>query len=105
ESLQKFHYFMGSEYKVEHPFGSGKKQNLWDVAADISRRLTHIFLRNEHGYRPVFGPRNKLQRDPYWRDHLLLYEYFHCGTRDGLGESNQPGCTGPVSKLMKQSGE
>lgn len=105
ESLQKFHYFMGPEYQVEHPYGSGKKQNLWDIAADISRRLTHIFLRNEHGYRPVFGPRDRLQRDPYWRDHILFYEYFHGDSGDGLGASHQTGWTGLVSKLMQQSGE
>ena len=43
ESLQKFHYYFGDEYKVECPVGSGQMMTLWEVAAEISRRLANIF--------------------------------------------------------------
>ena len=55
ESLQKFHYFLGEQYRVECPTGSGRHSTLWEVATEISRRLIHIFLRNADGSRPVFG--------------------------------------------------
>jgi len=58
ESLQKFHYFLGDQYRVEYPTGSGSQFTLWQVAAEVSRRLTHTFLRNAEGKRPVFGGTN-----------------------------------------------
>jgi hypothetical protein len=47
ESLQKFHFHLGDNYQVECPTGSGKTANLWQVAGEISRRLTRLFLRSE----------------------------------------------------------
>ncbi|PWT89429.1 MAG: glucosidase, partial [Acidobacteria bacterium] len=105
ESLQKFHFYLGDEYKVECPTRSGEMKSLWEVAADISRRLTHIFLHDADGRRPVFGNNSKFQTDPYWRDFILFYEYFHGDTGAGLGASHQTGWTGLVAKLMQQSGE
>lgn len=105
ESLQKFHYFLGDAYKVECPTGSGQAMNLWDVAADLSRRLVHIFLRNPQGRRPVYGGADLFQSDPHWRDLLLFYEYFHGDNGAGIGASHQTGWTGLVAKLIQQSGE
>jgi hypothetical protein len=105
ESLQKFHYFLGDQYKVEHPTGSGHQSTLWQVAAEVSRRLTHIFLRNAEGKRPVFGGTNRLQDDPHWRNNVLFYEYFHGDNGAGIGASHQTGWTGLVAKLIQQSGE
>jgi hypothetical protein len=105
ESLQKFHYFLGDQYKVEYPTGSGHQSTLWHVAAEISRRLTHIFLQNAEGTRPVFGGASRIQNDPHWRDHLLFYEYFHGDSGAGIGASHQTGWTGLVAKLIQQSGE
>jgi hypothetical protein len=105
ESLQKFHFFLGNEYKVEFPFGTGRKKNLWDVAGEVSRRMTHIFLRDEDGRRPVFGSSDKFQNDEHWRDHMLFYEYFHGDNGAGIGASHQTGWTGLVAKLIQQSGE
>src|SRR5262249_961371 len=75
ESLQKFHYFLGDGYKVEFPTGSGRTCSLWDVAAELSRRLTRLFLRDAEGQRPVYGGSSKLQNDPHFRDYVLFYEY------------------------------
>ncbi|MEO6725211.1 MAG: glucosidase [Blastocatellia bacterium] len=102
ESLQKFHYFLGDEFKVECPTGSGQMRNLWQVAEELSRRLTKIFLRDSHGQRPVYGGTNKFQHDPNWRDYVLFYEYFHGDNGAGLGASHQTGWTGLVAKLIQQ---
>jgi len=78
---------------------------LWDVAGELSRRMTSIFLQNDKGRRPVFGDLEKFQSDPHWRDLLLFHEYFHGDSGAGVGASHQTGWTGVVTKLMQQSGE
>jgi hypothetical protein len=105
EALQKFHYYFGDDLKVECPTGSSQVMNLWDVAADLSRRLTRIFLRDADGRRPVNGAAQKLPNDPHWRDLVLFYEYFHGDNGAGIGASHQTGWTGLVAKLLQQSGE
>jgi hypothetical protein len=105
ESLQKFHHYYGDEFRVECPSGSGLQMSLWDVGAEISRSLTHIFLRDASGKRPVHGSLEKFQNDPWWRDLILFYEYFHGDTGAGLGASHQTGWTGLVAKLLEQTGE
>ncbi len=105
ESLQKFHYYLGDDFKVECPTGSGQMMTLWEVAAELSRRLTHIFQRGADGRRPVNGGVEKFQADPHWRDLILFYEYFHGDSGAGIGASHQTGWTGLVAKLLQQSGE
>ena len=105
ESLQKFHYYLGDDYKVEYPAGSGHMITLWEVAAELSRRLTRIFLRGSDERRPVYGGTEKFQQDPHWRDLVLFYEYFHGDNGAGIGASHQTGWTGLVAKLIQQSGE
>jgi hypothetical protein len=105
ESLQKFHHYLGDTFKVECPTGSGRMLTLWEVAADISRRLSSLFLRDADGRRPVYGATTKFQSDPHWRDLLLFYEFFHGDNGAGLGASHQTGWTGLVAKLLQQSGE
>jgi len=104
ESLQKFHFYLGDDYKVECPTGSGRMATLWEVAGEISRRLTRIFLRTADGRRPVHGGSGKFQTDPHWRDLVLFYEYFHGDTGAGVGAGHQTGWTGLVAKLLQQSG-
>ncbi|MBM3774227.1 MAG: glucosidase, partial [Acidobacteria bacterium] len=105
EALQKFHHYLGDSFRVECPTGSGKYLTLWEVAAELSRRLTHIFVRNDEGARPVHGARGPYHDDPHWRDLLLFYEYFHGDDGSGVGASHQTGWTGLVAKLLQQSGE
>ncbi len=104
ESLQRFHHYLGDEYKVECPVGSGHWMTLWEVAAEISRRLSRIFLKDEKGQRAVYDGASIFQTDPHWRDLVLFYEYFHGDTGAGLGASHQTGWTGLVAKLLQQSG-
>ncbi len=105
ESLQKFHHYYGEDFKVEFPTHSNREFDLWRVAAEISRRLVHIFLRDRTGRRPVSGGAEIFQSDPHWRDLVLFYEYFHGDNGAGLGASHQTGWTGLVAKLLEQSGE
>ena len=105
ESLQKFHHYLGDSFKVEFPTGSGTMMTLWEVAGELSRRLSSIFLRDETGRRPVFGQQQVFQQDANWRDLVPFYEYFHGDTGAGVGASHQTGWTGLVTKLLQQSGE
>ncbi|WP_019501170.1 MGH1-like glycoside hydrolase domain-containing protein [Pseudanabaena sp. PCC 6802] len=105
ESLQKFHHYYGDDFKVECPTGSGQMMTLWEVALELSRRLSFIFFKNEAGDRPVYGGRSKFQTDPHWQDLILFYEYFHGDNGVGIGASHQTGWTGLVAKLILQAGE
>jgi hypothetical protein len=105
ESLQKYHHYYGEDFKIACPTGANNQTNLWQVAAEISRRLTRIFLRDEKGRRPVYGATDLFQQDPHWRDLILFYEYFHGDNGAGLGAGHQTGWTGLVAKLIQQSGE
>ncbi len=102
ESLQKFHHYFGDEFKVEFPTGSGKMMTLWEVAGELSRRMTNIFLQDHKGRRPVFGNLEKFQTDPHWRDLVLFHEYFHGDSGAGVGASHQTGWTGVVTKLISR---
>ena len=104
EALQRFHYYFGDELQVEFPTGSGRKLTLWQIAGEISRSLSSIFLRDENGRRPVYGSSERFQRDTYWRDLVWFCEYFHGETGAGLGASHQTGWTALVAKLLEQSG-
>ncbi|MBI2963325.1 MAG: glucosidase [Deltaproteobacteria bacterium] len=103
ESLQKYHYYYGDDFRVEFPTGSGSMLTLWEVAREISKRLESIFLRDAQGRRPVYGGSEKFQSDPHWRDHVLFYEYFHGDNGAGIGASHQTGWTALVAKLLLQT--
>jgi len=83
-ALLNFYLYYGDNFKIECPTGSGKTMNLFEVAKEISDRLTGIFLRDEQGRRPVYGGTEKFQTDPHWRDYILFYEYFHGDNGAGL---------------------
>ena len=100
ESLQKFHHYYGDDFKIECPVGTGQLLSLEEVAAELSARLTRLFLRSPTGERPVFGTKQLLQHNPHFRDYLLFYEYFHGNTGRGVGASHQTGWTGLVAKLF-----
>ena len=104
ESLQKLHHYYGDDFRVECPTGSGHYMNLWEVAAEISHRLTRIFLPDANGCRPVNGNDPRYQTDPNWRDLILFYEYFNGDDGSGVGANHQTGWTGLVAKLLQQSG-
>jgi hypothetical protein len=100
-ALLNLYGFYGDDFTVECPTGSGVQMNLFEVAREISQRLTRIFLRDEQGARPVHGSAVKFQSDAHWRDLILFYEYFHGDTGAGLGASHQTGWTGLVAPLIQ----
>lgn len=105
ESLQKFHHYLGDDFQVECPTGSGNLMNLWQVSQEISARLTKIFMQDAKQQRPLYGGIEKFQKDPNWQELILFYEYFHGDNGAGVGASHQTGWTGLVAKLIQQSGE
>lgn len=105
ESLQRFHHYMGDNFKVECPTGSGKEMTLLEVAVELSTRLSQLFLVNPSGKRPVFGDLEVFQTNPHWRDLILFYEYFHGDNGAGLGANHQTGWTGLVAEMIQRCGE
>jgi mannosylglycerate hydrolase MGH1-like protein len=103
-ALLNFYLYYGDTFKIECPTGSGRLMNLFEVAKEISDRLTRIFLRDARGQRPVYGGTETFQSDPHWRDYVLFYEYFHGDNGAGLGASHQTGWTGVVAKLIQLFG-
>ncbi|HEY9853201.1 MAG TPA: glucosidase [Leptolyngbyaceae cyanobacterium] len=105
ESLQKFHYYLGNDFKVECPTGSGNMMNFWEIATELSHRQMAIFLKDESGRRPVYGDTKIFQTHSDWQDLILFYEYFHGDNGAGIGASHQTGWTGLVAKLIQQCAE
>lgn len=105
ESLQKFHHYYGDKLKVEFPTGSKNYLNLWDVAAELSKRLIKLYEKDEAGKRPFLGDRKKFQEDPHWKDLFQFNEYYHGDTGMGLGASHQTGWTALIAKLIQQTGQ
>ncbi len=101
ESLQKFHHYYGDDFKVECPTGSGRFLTLAEIAAELTLRLSRLFLKDAHGRRPVSGTHEKLASDPHFRDLVFFHEYFHGDTGRGVGASHQTGWTGLVAKLLQ----
>ncbi|HVN13098.1 MAG TPA: glucosidase [Kineosporiaceae bacterium] len=93
-ALLNIYAFYGDGFRIECPTGSGRELTLFEVAREISDRLTRTFLRGADGRRPVYGGERVFQEDPHWRDLLLFHEYFHGDNGAGLGATHQTGWTG-----------
>ena len=102
ESLRRYYQYLGDDFQVECPTGSGKMMNLLEVFHELARRLSTIFLPDESGQRPVFSGIEIYQNDPHWKDLVLFHEYFHGDTAKGLGASHQTGWTGLIAKLLDE---
>ena len=103
-SLLNLYQFFGDDFKVECPTGSGNHMTLFEVAEELGRRLSAIFLRDANGKRPVYGGTKKFQDDPHWKDYILFYEYFHGDNGAGLGASHQTGWTGLIARSLDMFG-
>jgi hypothetical protein len=99
EVLRVYHRYLGPDFKVEFPTGSGRQLDLAGVADELSGRLIGLFL-DRDGRRPAFGPAGKFQDDPGWHGLIPFHEYFHGDTGAGLGASHQTGWTGLVADLI-----
>jgi hypothetical protein len=104
-ALKQYHLYYGDNFQVELPTGSGKLKNLDQVADELARRLTRIFLLDEAGRRAVFGSCALFNNDRYWRDLVPFHEYFHGDTGRGCGASHQTGWTGLIAQILIGLGE
>ena len=100
EGLRRFHAYLGDDFTVECPTGSGRLLTLAQVVSELRSRLVSLFLRDASGRRPVFGDERLFQQDPVWNDLLPFHEYFHGDSGKGLGASHQTGWTGLVADLI-----
>jgi hypothetical protein len=105
EALRRFHHYYGDSLLVECPTGSGCMMTLAQVADDLSKRLSSVFLNDASGRRPVFGAVERFQTDPNWHDLVPFHEYFNGDNGAGVGASHQTGWTALVATLLHQSGE
>jgi hypothetical protein len=96
EALQRLAHYHGESLKIECPTGSRRMLPIWEVSAELSRRLISLFTLDAQGLRPANGPRSL-------GDHVTFYEYFHGDTGEGLGARAQTGWTALVAKLLEQS--
>lgn len=103
ESLQRYHHFLGDDYTIEFPTGSGRFFTLWDISRQLSQRLISLFRADENGKRPFQSA--GIEQSEHWREHILFHEYFHGDTGVGLGASHQTGWTALVAKLIQQTSE
>jgi len=102
EALDRYHAFYGNGFRIEYPRGSRKQLNLKQIADELSRRLSSLFLPNEQGVRPCHGPDSRYASDPHWRNLVLFYEHFHGDTGAGIGASHQTGWTSLVSLCLER---
>jgi hypothetical protein len=105
EALETYYLYYGDELKVECPTGSGQMMNLFEVARALGRRLGSLFLSDASGRRPCHGDDPRYAHDPYWKDLLLFYEYFHGDTGRGLGANHQTGWTALVARCLHRASE
>jgi hypothetical protein len=103
-ALMYLYGYYGDSFTIEYPTGSGQHKTLFDIAMDIGERLMHIFMKDESGWRPVYGGAEKFQTDPHWRDLILFYEYFHGDNGAGIGASHQTGWTGCIARMIEACG-
>ncbi|MFP6562706.1 glucosidase [Paraburkholderia sp. B3] len=101
ESLYEFHRYYGDDFRVEYPTGSGKKLSLAQIADELARRVTTLFLLDGNNERPVMGAYPLLQADPHCRDLVLFHEYFHGDNGRGVGASHQTGWSALVALMLQ----
>lgn len=100
EALERYHLFYGKSLRVECPTRSGNYMDLQQVADEIRKRLSKLFLADAEGDRPSYARTDVLLNDPHWRDLVLFYEYFDAETGKGLGASHQTGWTALISPIL-----
>ncbi|MEL7497053.1 MAG: glucosidase [Planctomycetota bacterium] len=102
EALETYFDFYGDTLTVECPAGSGQELNMKQVACELSRRLSKIFLKDEAGNRAVFGDDQRYTNNNGYQDLVLFYEYFHGCSGKGLGASHQTGWTALIINCLEK---
>ncbi|MDT8379962.1 MAG: hypothetical protein RQ739_13825 [Desulfotignum sp.] len=101
EALESYHHHYGEDLKVELPTNSGNWCNLQEVADEISRRLTLLFLPDKGGQRPCHGENVHCYESADFRNPVLFHEYFDGDTGKGLGACHQTGWTALVVRCIE----
>jgi len=101
ESLQRFHFYYGDDFKVECPTGSGKFLTILEIAEFLACRNLQLFAADKEGKRAFLNGDEKQQSDPNFNQYVLFHEYFHGDTGKGLGASHQTGWTGIIAKMIQ----
>jgi hypothetical protein len=102
ESLRKLGKAFGPEFTLHTSATNGRPITFPEMAREFANRLVRIFTRDGSGQRPVYSDTRKFQKDQYWRDLILYYEYFHGDSGAGLGASHQTGWTALVASLIDE---
>lgn len=100
EALEKFHRYLGDEFKVTAPALAPQPITLREVSRHLSERLAGLFRRNAQGRISALPADSPHQNDEHWRELLLFHEYFHGDTGEGLGAAHQTGWTALVANLI-----
>jgi len=100
ETLQKFHQYLGDEFKVAAPCLGNRELTLHEVANLLAERVASVFRRDEAGHIAAFAPDSPHQHDPHWQGLLLFNEYYHGETGQGLGAGHQTGWSGLAANLL-----
>jgi hypothetical protein len=100
ESLRTLGAGYGDDFKVSLPGRADGSKNLLEIGEEIANRMIRIFTRNEFGQRPLYGGTRIFQEDPYWKDLILFYEFYHGDNGAGLGASHQTGWSALVAALI-----
>ena len=99
QTIEKFHRFLGDEFKVAVPCLSDREMTLKEIANLLAERLVDLY-RPKDGSRPALATQPPFATSPHWQDLLLFYEYFHADTGQGLGAAHQTGWTGLLANLV-----
>jgi hypothetical protein len=102
ESLRTLGAGFGDDFRVSIPGDSRGELTLLQVAREIANRMIRIFTRDDDGNRPVYGGTKKFQQDPYWKDLILFYEFYHGDSGAGMGASHQTGWSALVAALIDE---
>jgi hypothetical protein len=92
EALRKLDKALGASFQIEVRLDDNSTPvslSLGALAEELAQRMIRMFLPDANQRRPIYGDEPHFQHDPHWREHLLLHEYFHAETGQGLGASHQ----------------
>ena len=102
KAIKKYGSFYGDSLKVECPARSGNMLTLTEVAAELTQRVTSVFLKDKNNNRAVHGDYNWFYKQPENENLVLFNEYFHGETGSGLGASHQTGWTAVLVDLLRE---
>ena len=91
QALRQYCDYYQDDFTVEYPTNSGNKMKLNTIADELSKWLISTFRKDESGRRPVNDYFTIYGDDPYFRDLVLFYEYFHGDSVEEPALHTKPG--------------